>query len=97
MQLHALLALSCFVGFVLSSSDRMAKSRAESAVEAPCIGVPPTILTFVFNALFGAGDEVREPGWDLLFMSEMREPAAEGGARGVLVPELGLAVVPFVD
>ena len=59
----------------------MAESRAVSAVEAPCMGVPPVMFTFVF----GAGEEIREVGALLGagFGSEIRCPAAEGGGRGV--------------
>ncbi len=68
------------VRLVWISRERIAESRALRAVDAPCMGVPPVILTFVF----GAGEEVREPGalLDTGLRSEMRWPAADGGARG---------------
>lgn len=69
----------------------MAESRAERALEAPCMGVPPVMVTLVFEFLPGAGDDVREllleVGRDFGFMSEMRAPAAEGGARGAVLVE----------
>jgi hypothetical protein len=84
MQLHARAALSLVVGLVWTSRERMAESRAERAVEAPCIGVPPVIFTLV---CFGAGDEVRDVGLLLGFLvglrSDISVPAADGGARGV--------------
>lgn len=70
---------------VCTSRERIAESRAERAVEAPCIGVPPVMVTLVLD--FGAGEEVREVGLELLFLrdlrSEMRGPEAEGGGRGM--------------
>lgn len=59
----------------------MAESRAVRAVDAPCMGVPPVMLTLVF----GAGEEVRDVGALLEegFRSDMRWPAAEGGVRDV--------------
>lgn len=64
MQLHFRLLLSCAdnVGFVWISSVRIADSRSLSAVEAPCIGVPPAKLIFAL----GLGDEFLED-----FVSEM--------------------------
>lgn len=44
------------VGLVCNSKLRMAESRSERAVEAPCIAVPPERVTLAL----GAGDEVRE-------------------------------------
>lgn len=79
-------------GFVWSSRARMAESRSERAVEAPCMGVPPERAIFVFEGGL-AGEEVRE-GWGDGFWeglrevvrtfgrSEIREPAAEGGFWG---------------
>jgi hypothetical protein len=80
----------CF-GLVVSSSERMASSRSVSAVDAPCIGVPPAIEILVAAVLDpGPGVEDRETGLepglefglDLDFgtpRSETRVPAAEGG------------------
>jgi hypothetical protein len=69
------------LGLVCSSRERMAESRPVRAVDAPCIGVPPVMLTLAF----GAGDAVREAGalLEVGFRSDMRCPAAEGGVRGV--------------
>lgn len=62
----------------------MAESRALRAVDAPCIGVPPVIYIFVLFVLFGSGDEVRDTGalLGLTLRSDIRGPAAEGGAFG---------------
>jgi hypothetical protein len=81
MQSQCRAALSLFVGLVWISSERMAESSAERAVEAPCMGVPPVMFILVF----GPGEEVREVGalLEVGFRSDMRWPAAEGGARGV--------------
>lgn len=66
----------------------MAASRSATAPEAPCIGVPPVMDTFVLAALFldeaGPGVELRDVGFDEFFClgarrSETREPAADGG------------------
>lgn len=48
----------------------MAESRAVRAVDAPCIGIPPVMLTLVF----GTGEDVREAGalLDVGFRSDMR-------------------------
>lgn len=69
------------LGFVCSSRERMAESRAVRAVDAPCMGVPPVILTLVL----GAGEDVREAGalLEAGFRSDIRWPAAEGGVRDV--------------
>lgn len=92
IQLHFLLASSCLLGFVESSSDRIALSSSFNVVDAPCIDVPPVMLTLVLGPfLLGAGDEVRELSLEevgVFFLedrakSEIREPAAEGGALGV--------------
>jgi hypothetical protein len=71
---------------VLISKDRMAESRAERVVDAPCIEAPPVRETFVIFCLAGAGDPVREGFWDEegvddleVLKSEIRLPAAEGG------------------
>jgi hypothetical protein len=54
------------------------------AAEAPCIDVPPVMLTFVFA---GAGEVVRDVALEagVLFdlKVEIREPAADGGGRGL--------------
>jgi hypothetical protein len=62
MQLHFRLLLSCEarVGFVWISSALIADSRSFSAVEAPCIGVPPVTLTFAFA--FGFVSDISWPG-----------------------------------
>ena len=62
MQLHFRLLLSCEarVGFVWISSALIADSRSLSAVEAPCIGVPPVTLTFALA--FGFVSEISWPG-----------------------------------
>ena len=62
IQLHFRLLLSCEarVGFVWISSALIADSRSLSAVEAPCMGVPPVTLTFAFA--FGFVSEINRPG-----------------------------------
>ncbi len=84
IQLHFLLSLSSNVVFVLISKVLIAESSSESIVDAPCIDVPPVMLTFV---LLGAGEDFRELLWEagVLFdlKSEMSEPAAEGGGLGM--------------
>ena len=77
--------LEVWVGLVVISSWRIASSRSESAVEAPCMGVPPAMEIFVaaFLPLLGPGVEVRETGLDLGFglpRSETNVPWADGGA-----------------
>lgn len=74
MQLHFRLALSTpaeRVGLVWISSARIADSRSFSAVDAPCMGVPPATLTFAL----GFGEELRDD-----FVSEISWPAADGGS-----------------
>lgn len=82
MQLHFLLSLSNSELFVLISKLRIAASNSLSTADAPCMDVPPLMLTFVF----GAGDEVldrfREGGLLFDLKSDISEPAAEGGGRG---------------
>ena len=63
MQLHLRFARSAAdcefeakVGFVCSSKARIAESRSDKVFPAPCMLVPPVMLTFVF---VGAGDAVR--------------------------------------
>ena len=72
---------------MLISRLRIAASSSVRTVEAPCIDVPPVTLTFVVFDRPGAGEAVREAlrEEELLFdlKSEIRVPAAEGGARGV--------------
>lgn len=80
--------LEVCVGLVVISSWRMASSRSERAVEAPCMGVPPAIeiLVAAFLPLLGPGVEVREAGFDLGFglpRSETNVPWADGGGFGV--------------
>lgn len=71
--------MSLMLGFVCSSRERIAESRAVRAVDAPCMGVPPVMLTLVF----GAGEEVRDAGalLEVGFRSDIRWPAADGGVR----------------
>lgn len=82
MQLHA----RCAAGnkrleFVLISKLRIAASNSESTEEAPCIDVPPEMLTFIFE---GAGEEVRDVGVDFeVLKSDIKDPAAEGGGLGM--------------
>lgn len=93
MQLHIRFASSAAEdkdGFVWISRDLMAESRSESAVEAPCMAVPPVMLTLVF----GAGEAVRELCADADLCgdseSETSDPAADGGnleVMGLLVAE----------
>jgi len=54
-------------GFVWVSRARMAESRSERAVEAPCMGVPPERAIFVLEEAL-VGDEVRE-----CWLEELRE------------------------
>jgi len=85
MQLHLLFSFSAVVfeeerlGFVWISRLLMAESRSESVVEAPCIAVPPVILTLVF----GAGEAFFEVCDDAALRgdraSDIKAPAAEGG------------------
>ena len=88
MQLHLRFARSAAdcefeasVGLVCSSRDRMAESRSERVFPAPCMLVPPVMLTFV---LVGAGDAVRgvDDRDDGGSTSEIKGPDAEGGALG---------------
>lgn len=90
MQLHLLFAGSAErEEFVDISSVRIAASRSESAVEAPCMAFPPVMFIFVF----GAGEALREGFWevtrdeavdlDFLPKSDIKVPAAEGGGRGI--------------
>lgn len=78
-------------GFVVISSERMAWSRSESAVEAPCMGTPPAMdILVALPPLWwflpdGPGVEVLEFGFDLALdlgrpRSDTRVPVAEGGA-----------------
>jgi hypothetical protein len=75
--------------FVLISRLRIASSSSLSTAEAPCIGVPPVMLIFfVTVGALGAGEEVREAFREAGLLledlkSDIRAPAAEGGARGV--------------
>lgn len=75
------LAEAVKVGFVWSSRERIAESRAERVADAPCMGVPPVMFTLVL----GAGEEVRVLGalLDVGLRSEMRRPVADGGGRDV--------------
>jgi hypothetical protein len=81
----------CF-GLVVSSRERMASSRSVTAVEAPCMGVPPVMEILVAEGLGpGPGVDDREAGFELglelgldldfgASKSETRLPAADGGA-----------------
>lgn len=82
--------LEVWVGLVVISSCRMASSRSERAVEAPCMGVPPAMEIFVgvflLLVLVGPGVEVRETGLDCVLglgfglpRSETSVPWADGG------------------
>jgi len=68
-------------GLVWISSDRIAESRSPSVDAAPCMFVPPVMLTFVLK---GAGedalDDFVDPLTDGASMSEINGPEAEGGA-----------------
>lgn len=72
MQLHfrILLFSEAKLGFVCISSALIADSRSLSAVDAPCIGVPPATLILAL----GFGDEVLD------LTSEINWPAADGGS-----------------
>lgn len=96
MQLHFRFSLSSNDAFVLISNVLIAESSSERTVDAPCIDVPPVMLTFV---LLGAGEEVREllreEGMLFDLKSEIREPAADGGGFGTgawIASALGLSV-----
>jgi hypothetical protein len=67
-------------GFVCTSNSRIADSRSFRAVDWPCIGVPPEIVTLVFPL---AGDAERDDGLE----SDISRPAAEGGSFGDAVLE----------
>ena len=91
MQLHFLLSLSRSVLFVLISRLRIVASSSERTPLAPCMFVPPVMFTFVF-VVGGKGEDVREGFCEALrdeeedfevLKSDIKEPAAEGGARGV--------------
>ena len=88
MQLHFRLELSWRVLLVLISRVRIAASSSFKIIEAPCMDVPPVIFILVCLVGFdGAGEAVRElvreEGLLLLLKSEIKGPAAEGGALGV--------------
>ena len=83
---------------MLISSVRIAASSSVKTADAPCIDVPPVILTFVL-LLFGTGEDVRdvlrEDGLLFDLKSEINEPAAEGGGFGAgawTASSLGLSV-----
>jgi hypothetical protein len=84
---------------VVISSVRMASSRSDNTVEAPCIAVPPEMLTLVF----GPGVEERDAGVDLDLgggRSDMRRPAADGAGRaagGGGVADFRITVLLVVD
>jgi hypothetical protein len=85
MQLHFLFAFcssdSANEGFVCISSSLIAESRSVSALDCPCIGVPPVIVIFVLA--LGFGDVALDDGFEV--ESEMSRPEAEGGSLGVEV------------
>lgn len=88
MQLQRRLAVSAAVlafevrdGFVCTSRLRMAESRSDRAVLAPCMAIPPEMFTFV---LVGAGEEFREDLFEVDSESEINGPEAEGGALDVV-------------
>jgi hypothetical protein len=97
IQLHFRFSLSiCKELFVEISRLRIAASSSLITEEAPCMDVPPVILTFVLD---GAGEEVREAFLEeellLDLKSEIRAPAAEGGGLGIgawMASGLGLRV-----
>lgn len=74
----------------------MAESRSERAVEAPCMALPPTRVTFVFvwlalfgELLAGAGDVVRDDlgviageGWSEADVDIEGTPALVVGGSG---------------
>lgn len=64
------------VGFVCNSRVRIAESRSESVAPAPCILVPPVMLTLV---LAGAGEDVLEGFFEEGRKSEINGPEADGG------------------
>lgn len=74
-------------GFVWISRLRMAESRSESADDAPCIAVPPEMLTLAL----GAGDAVLEELVEVALgfrgdkLSDMSDPAADGGALAAVI------------
>ena len=80
-------ALEAKEGLVCTSRLRMAESRSDNAVEAPCMAVPPDMLIFVF----GAGEEFREDcevPFEACFLgeseSDTRGPEADGGCFAVI-------------
>lgn len=63
------------------SSVRIASSRSDKALEAPCIAIPPEMWTLVL----GAGVEDREPGVDLDLgggRSDIRRPGPDDVSFG---------------
>ena len=83
-------------GLVWISRLRIALSRSESVVEAPCMAMPPEIETFVFDEGAGAGEEVREPLPLEFRASEIKGPEAEGGGFAAAVVLLRDAVAVAV-
>jgi len=69
-------------GLVVISRLRIALSRSDSAVEAPCMALPPTMVIFIFCGCC-AGEVERLP-FALLdggaSESDIRDPAADGGS-----------------
>lgn len=79
MQLHARFFESRRrVLFVLISRLRIAASSSVRTVEAPCMDVPPVMLTFVGLEDGGAGEDVRVVGVLLDLKSDIRVPEAGG-------------------
>lgn len=90
MQLHSLFSFSAAVfdcdrlGFVCISRLRIAESRSEREDEAPCICVPPVMLTLAFGAGGTFREDCEEVGLRGDRESDTRGPAAEGGAFAVI-------------
>ena len=88
MQLHLRFSSSAALedndGLVWISRLLIALSKSDKAVEAPCIAVPPVMLTLVF----GAGEAVLEDCADGCLRgakeSDISGPAADGGGLDVM-------------
>lgn len=70
------------------SKGRENRTRSCRVVDAPCMGLPPTMLILVLDAGEEVREDVREPT-RTLGRSEIRCPDAEGGglAAGVEVAD----------
>jgi hypothetical protein len=62
----------------------MAESRLERVEDAPCIAVPPEMLTLVFGAGDGFLEDCAEAAFLGLSESDISGPAAEGGGFDVI-------------